>query len=323
MWKRRVITIPIVIFLGLLVTLTAPIWILVFGILSTFRPIQGILRAGLFLWCFLWCEILGIIGALYIWLLYLVDRDTEKYRSRNLFVQGQWCVALKAVGQRLFQAQFVVTGLDALTGPDVIMIPRHSSIGDTILATVFYTFPNSKQLRHVIKKELLLDPCIDIFGNRLDNYFVERNTDDKDVEIRGIVRLLEGVRANEGVLIYPEGTRFSSTKRLKILKKLPAHLAERANRWTSLLPPRLGGLKALLQSNQKLDLLFCAHVGFEGSIGLRSMMNGGWYGRVIRIHFWRVSVSDIPKTEPGIEDFIFDSWDRMQTQVERLTKLSR
>ena len=53
------------------------------------------------------------------------------------------------------------------------------------------------------------------------------------------------------------------------------------------------------------------------------MMNGGWHGRVIRIHFWRVSVSDIPKTESEIEGFILDSWDRMQTEVERLTKLSR
>ena len=50
---------------------------------------------------------------------------------------------------------------------------------------------------------------------------------------------------------------------------------------------------------------------------------GVWHGRVIRVHFWRVSVSDIPKTESEIEGFILDSWDRMQTEVERLTKLSR
>ena len=322
MWKRRLTTVSIVFFLGLLVTLSAPIWIVILGILSIFEPIRGILRAGLFLCWFLWCEITGDIGAFYSGLRYLVERDTEKYRHRNLYVQGQWCIALKVVGQRLFRAHFEVTGLDALIGSDVIMIPRHSSIGDTILATVFYTFPRSKQLRHVIKKELLIDPCIDIFGNRLDNYFVDRNADEKDRELRGIVDLLEGVRINEGILIYPEGSRFSKTKRLRIIKRLPVYLAERAKRWPNLLPPRLSGLKALLQRNEKLDLLFCAHVGFEGSIGFRSMMNGGWQGRVIRIHFWRVSVNDIPKSESGIESFILDSWDRMQAEVERLTRLS-
>lgn len=322
MWKRRLTTVPLALFIGLLVTLTAPIWIFIFAILSAFPPIKGSLRAALFFWAFLICEVIGIFSAPCIWLWYLLYKNTETYRSKNLFVQGQWCMALKAIGERLFQAQFVVTGTEDLTGSDVIMIPRHSSIGDTILATVFYTFPRSKQLRHVIKKELLIDPCIDIYGHRLDNYFINRQASDNDAEICGIVDLLKGVRANEGVLIYPEGSRFSEAKRTRILKRLPDTLRKRANQWPSLLPPRTGGLKALLQHNSKLDLLFCAHVGLEGSVGFRSLMNGGWQGRTIRVHFWRVPVADIPAEESAIEAFIFDSWDRMQLEVDRLTNLS-
>ncbi|GIT39662.1 MAG: hypothetical protein Ct9H300mP8_08580 [Gammaproteobacteria bacterium] len=55
-------------------------------------------------------------------------------------------------------------------------------------------------------------------------------------------------------MIYPEGTRFSAKKRSHVLQKLKGEDQRRARGWTYLLPPRYGGILALLQANPQLDL---------------------------------------------------------------------
>jgi 1-acyl-sn-glycerol-3-phosphate acyltransferase len=61
---------------------------------------------------------------------------------------------------------------------------------------------------------------LDIVGNRLANCFVRRNSGDSDREIAAVQRLMEDLGPNDGVLIYPEGTRFTEAKRRRILDHL-------------------------------------------------------------------------------------------------------
>ena len=181
-----------------------------------------------------------------------------------------------------------------------------------------YGQPRDRHLRYVLKRELLFDPCLDIVGNRLPNFFVDRFSDDPARERDGVASLLTGLSRSEGVVIYPEGTRFSAAKREKVLKKLSGDDRIRAQRWTHLLPPRYGGILALLQANPQLDLLFCAHVGLEGSADFFSLINGSWVNSKIRVHFWRVPFADIPVDLDGQRNFVVESWDRMQREVSLL-----
>ena len=48
---------------------------------------------------------------------------------------------------------------------------------------VFYAIPHQVRLRYVLKRELLLDPCLDIVGNRLPNCFVARSGADAQADI--------------------------------------------------------------------------------------------------------------------------------------------
>jgi hypothetical protein len=61
----------------------------------------------------------------------------------------------------------------------VIVFLRYASVADTLLPAVFLANPNGLKLRYVLKHELLLDPCLDIVGNRLPNSFVQRSAGDK------------------------------------------------------------------------------------------------------------------------------------------------
>ena len=315
-------TIPGILLATVLLTITAPIWVSLSAVISLFHGFRGCLRCGLFLAGYLWCECIGIAISFIIWIRYGLYRGvasrSKKFLQANFRLQCWWAGSLERLGRRIFGIRFEVSGSEALNGSGVILIPRHASIGDTILPVRFYGQPHDRHLRYVLKRELLFDPCLDIVGNRLPNYFVDRFSDDPSRERDGVASLLKGLSRSEGVVIYPEGTRFSAKKRSHVLQKLKGEDQLRAQGWTHLLPPRYGGILALLQANPQLDLLFCAHVGLEGSADFYSLINGSWVNTTIKIHFWRVPFAEIPEDLDGQRNFIVESWDRMQHEVSLL-----
>lgn len=323
-FRRRLLTIPGCFLVTICWSILIPVWVPISSIASLFPKLKGSLRFGLFLTGYLWCESIGIVASFLIWVRYNSHRGAlrtkQEFLNANFRLQCWWASRLEWLGRQFFGISFEVSGNEALNGPRVILISRHSSIGDTILPVRLYGNPQHRHLRYVLKKELLFDPCLDIVGNRLPNYFVDRFSDDPAEERTGIAALLEGLSESEGVVIYPEGSRFSDSKRKQILSKLIGRERDRSQRWTHLLPPRYGGILALLQANPQLDLLFCAHTGFEGSADFYSLINGAWVDSKIKVHFWRVPFSDIPDDMEGQRNFIVQSWDRMQREVTLMRK---
>ena len=185
---------------------------------------------------------------------------------------------------------------------------------------VFHCEPAGQRLRFVLKQELLFDPCLDIVGNRLPNYFAARGSGDTARDVEGVTRLLDDLPPDQGVLIYPEGTRFTPAKRAAILRRLEQkgeHFAvARARTWTRLLPPRPGGPLALLAANPGRDLVFCAHTGFEGSASFARLFNGSWVDTRVRIRFWRVPFAEIPVEPDAQREFLYRQWDRMNAELE-------
>lgn len=317
MLARRLITIPTFVSATVLVTMLLPVLLLLALPLRFLRATRGVMATLLFVTGYLWCETIGITVAAVIWLRH---RRRSAFLAANYQLQRWWANALKVLAERLFRLQFEVTGSDALRGPAALMLPRHASIADTVIPMVFYAIPCNVRLRYVLKNELLIDPCLDIVGHRLPNLFVDRSGQDSERARQGVSNLMEDLQTDEGVLIYPEGTRFSHAKRAALQERYrdSADLAEQLQRWEILLPPRLGGTLAMLTANPGRDLLFCAHSGFEGSSHFSNLVNGSWMGAHIRIHFWRVPFARIPTDRDALVRFLFGEWDRMQSTVRAL-----
>jgi 1-acyl-sn-glycerol-3-phosphate acyltransferase len=125
----------------------------------------------------------------------------------------------------------------------------------------------------------------------------------------------------DGVIIYPEGTRFTEAKRELIIDQLESkgetYLAERAREFKNVLPLRLGGALNLLERNKAADVVFCAHYGFDGVVDLRDFLRGSLVGRVVRARFWRVPFASIPKTREERTDWLFENWARIDDWVGR------
>ncbi len=287
---------------------------------------RGALRSGAFVLVYLWCETIGIAVSVWLWVRHGFpthrSRRWQGFMEANFALQCGWANALKVAAERLFELHFSVEGADVLTGAPVIMLPRHASIADTIIPMVFYAIPRQVRLRYVLKRELLLDPCLDIVGNRLPNCFVARSGTDGQADIDRVSALARNHAPNEGFLIYPEGTRFSPERRQRVLAGLASRVSpsdlERMQAWTDLLPPRPGGARALIETASDLDLVFCAHTGFEGASHFRTLVNGSWIGAKIRIRFWRIARSDVPSEAVAQREFLFAQWDRMQAAVVEL-----
>lgn len=312
MLVRRLISVSTLYVLAFGLYAIAPIIILAALCLSLTKRFRTLPHAVLFALGFLFYECVGVLRLCWLWCLY---RDSPDYLARNQQVQYWWANGLLQLGIRIYDLKVTVSGKDALEGPSALMIVRHTSIADTVLPMLYFARVRNEGMRYILKKELTVMPCLDIAGHRLPNLFVDRSGTDTDKELNAIRALTETAGPHESVLVYPEGTRFTAQKQSRLLATKP-ELAEQLRRWPSLLPPRLGGVSAMLEANPEKDVVFLAHVGFEGSASLRDLVNGSWRRQPIYLHFWRIPYRDINADSKA---FIFENWDKMQGHIEALT----
>ncbi len=325
---RRLISIPAVLLLTLLTTALLPALLIIALILQCLPQYRGALRTLAFVLCYLWCETLGILASSAVWLKAIVSgrsRSNTRYLADNYRLQRWWVRTLYQAGIRLYGVRLQVSGQEALHGGAPILMPRHASLADTLLPLVCYAIPQDVRLAYVMKRELLWDPCLDIVGHRVPNFFIDRTAEEGSTEATAMANLLRSLPAHTGLLIYPEGTRYSVERRDRALQfasqSETADLRQRMQNWPDLLPPRLGGPLALLGANPGRDLLFCAHLGFEGASHLRNLFSGRWTHALIQVHFWRVPYAEIPKDNKAQLNFIWSQWDQMQHEIHRLRSL--
>ena len=236
--------------------------------------------------------------------------------ERAYVTQAWWARVLFASVQRLFRLDVQVEGLEVANPGPVLAMFRHASIIDNLLPAALLTDQRGLKLRWLIKKELLQVPSLDVGGNRLPNYFVDRNADDPREELRRIRALTRHLSEDEGLLIYPEGTRFTESRRTRALEKLQesaSHLYERAANLRYVLPPKIGGVLSLLDA--KADPLICAHEGLGGFAKVSDIWSGAMLNRTIRVKLWRVDFNNIPTDRKGRVDWLFDQWEAIDNWI--------
>lgn len=275
-------------------------------------------RALSFALHYLACEIVGILVSAWLWLARLFGRtDDEAWLARHYRLQAWWASSLLAGAIFFFRFRVEVTGDETVpsgSGPFVLLV-RHVSIGDTLLAAVHLAARRGHRLRYVLKRELLWDPCLDIVGQRLPNCFVERGGQTSDREIARVRGLARGIGSGEGVLIYPEGTRFTPERRASIIARFCSagqqDSADRAAALRHVLPPRLGGTLALLEERPDADVVVCMHHGFEGTMRAKDLLSGVLVGARIEVRFERIASNQIPGDRAGKEAWLFSLWERI------------
>src|SRR5260370_837562 len=166
-------------------------------------------------------------------------------RARGIAIEGVAFVALTLL--------FPLLLLAAVAVDLVLWVIRRKSIIDNALPDAVLGRAHDLGLRFVIKRELRALPTIDIGGRWVPTNFVRRRSGDTEGELEKLRTLAIDLQPDEGILIYPEGTRCTAEK----LAHAQAIIAERqpevgplAARLRHVLPPRLGGTLALLEATR-------------------------------------------------------------------------
>jgi 1-acyl-sn-glycerol-3-phosphate acyltransferase len=295
MLRRRLITIPGYVIAWSLWLGAAPLWLPLVVVVDLVRRSKGVaLRSAALVTVYLSCEIMGMVacGGLWMWRS-IVGVDPERWTDLHFRLEAWWGTTLFWAVVRLFGLRLEVeSDADLERGPYLLLL-RHASTADTLLASALVSRPHGLRLRYVLKRELLWDPCLDIVGNRLPNAFVDRFSDDSEREVRRVQELARELGPRDGILVYPEGTRFSQAGRRRVLERFQqkgdARMLEYARALPFALPPRLSG----------------------------TLGKGGLVHQVIRLQFRRIPRDQIPTGRNERIGWILEEWRRVGDWVER------
>ena len=323
-WARRALSLPLYLGLALLCLAGAPLWVLLTAATDLARGQARTwprTRALGFFALYLACEVVGVLVATLLWLATLGGRlgGPGRFLDANAALQRGWTSVLFRGGVLLFSMKVTVEGLElARTGP-LLLLVRHASTADTVLAAALVANPNRLLLRYVLKRELFWDPCLDIVGRRLPNAFVDRSAGRSRGEIEAVARLARDLDARSAALIFPEGTRFTGERLAGRLEALRDGKQERllaiASGFRHVLPPKLGGTLALLEAAPGVDLLLLEHTGFEAAESFADFWGGGLVGCSVRVRLRRFPAASIPAS--GRDLWLFERWAEMDDWIAR------
>jgi 1-acyl-sn-glycerol-3-phosphate acyltransferase len=275
-------------------------------------------RALLFIEGFLAMELLGVLISVLIWIPEILGPNEERFQGRNYALQNWWGTTIAKMGIRIYDLKFDFDTPFKKTNNSFILFIRHTSFIDTFLPIFLISSKHQIRLRYVLKEELLWGPCLNIVGNRIPNVFVRRDSIDTEHQLSEIRNLTQGIPHGDGIVLYPEGTRFTLGKRERIRDNAKLEGEEsyrRALRFESVLPPRRGGALSLLNSIPNVDAVFCTHTGLESTVTPRQLLSGQLVGTTIHIDFHRVDTMDIPKNSEEQKDWLDDRWSEVDRRV--------
>ena len=298
-----------------LLTVLLPVWVLlsvVFDVLSrnwrlpTFRLLA-------FAWLWLWLETFGVIGSVALWL-----TGQARNQRANYALQRWWAKRLIVSLRITCGLNIEVEGFDSLPAGQLLCFGRHASLGDALVSAWIFGSLAKRFPRYVMKKELLLDPCLDIVGQRIPNYFVDRGSAAVRQEIAGIKAMAANMGERDVAVIFPEGTRASDEKRIGLVSRLERRSPERHVKMSNLqrlLPPRAAGASALLDQVPDANVVLMWHVGFDGLDTFarvrRRLTHGGPAARVVLEVHERESVP----TGANFEHWLDDRWLEIDQKV--------
>jgi 1-acyl-sn-glycerol-3-phosphate acyltransferase len=316
-WVRRARGIALIVVSFVLVTAFSPLLVLAALItdlalwLRRRKPWMA-LRMIAMLWWFLLGELYGLIGLTAIGAASL-GRDSAARRDRVYRLKRRWLSSHLGAVKKLFSLRFESEGLECAGPGPVLVMTRHASIIDNTLPDVIIGGEHGIGFRFVIKRELRMLPTIDIGGRWVPTLFVRRASGDTAAELERMHALTVNLGPDDGLLLYPEGTRWTAAKLARaqeIVAERQPELAPLANQLRYLLPPRLGGALKLLDGSRAAaaDVVVFGHFGLDGFEYISDIWAGGLVGTTVQMKFWRFAAAEIPAERDQLTTWLYARW---------------
>jgi 1-acyl-sn-glycerol-3-phosphate acyltransferase len=316
--RRRLASITGLVVAAVVLLVTLPLWIPISILADLIRGRWRIPTARLLLfglgWA--WLESASVLIAFGLWLVGKRNDHEIHYR-----LQAWWAANVLGLLKATTGIEVTAENVDQLRPGPAILLCRHASLADSLVSAWVITSLAGMRPRYVLKRELLVDPCLDIVGNRLPNYFLDREASDSQVELDAVSRLSAGMGADDVAVIFPEGTRASPAKRERAMKRLGERDPERAARFGSLqhlIPPRPAGTAALIAGAPDADIVIGWHVGFDGLDTFGGILRHLAHKPIpVRFRARRIPRADVP-TGTAFTSWLDDVWIQADHDVHEM-----
>ena len=320
-WKRRIRTIPIMISVTVFVVLASPV-IIAMAVISDvvnrrFRLPSA--RVALFLLQYAINDSVEILLSPVYWVLagFGTRFDGPASVDRHERLQ-RWSIdvlARRAESLLGLRADLDAAGTAALTPGPVIVLCRHVNVVDASLPALLYQRVGYRT-RGVIMAELLADPGFDLLYGRTGSVFIPR---DNGPEAKTLLeRLARGIDERTATVIFPEGRLFQLDRLERTMGRLATDNPERATRLGPLrrvLPPRPGGVLALLDAIPSADVVVIAHAGLDRFSSFAELAKAVPLRRSIDVTAWRVPAAEIPVGNAERIVWLDEQWLRIDEWV--------
>lgn len=314
--RRRLVTITRLFVMFFVVTITHPLLI---GAAVTVDAVRAVIshkpwmavRAIGYLWVYLGVETIAVLATFVSWVAAGFGTSHRVLLGSAYAMQRWFARAQFSFLTAIFGLHLEVRGDEVVEPGPVIMLFRHASIVDNLLPPVLVADRHRMRMRWVLKRELLADPALDIGGKRLPNFFVDREASNSSEGLESISRLAEGLGEGDGLVIYPEGTRFTKAKSARALERIAESDPDRLQTARTLryvLPPRPGGTLAALRGAPEADVVVGVHTGLGGFATVGDIWRGDLVGQAIVVEFWRIPRREVPEPESERIVWLDDQW---------------
>jgi 1-acyl-sn-glycerol-3-phosphate acyltransferase len=316
---RRAVTVPAVTVAAATIAGTAGLWAPVAAGLDLATAPRRMPRVRMLSFALAWStlEAVGVGASSLLWAAGRGQDDDANYA-----LQRWWATRLVDALHHTAGVNFDVEGLELLTPGPIVMCARHASIADSVLPAWLLGQVGMRP-RYVLKDDLLLDPCLDIVGNRLRNHFVDRDPDNSRAELAQLDALAHGMGPRDAAVIFPEGMVVTDELRERAIESVRSRDPARGARIADLrvlAPARPGGTAALLAGAPTADLVFVSHTGLEALQQFTKIPSTVPLERRVHVEITRIPRAHVP-TGTGFVEWLDTQWsavDRHLADVENL-----
>ncbi len=325
---RRLVSILAVLLLLPLAVATAPLWVPTAVVVDLAQGLRRLpsLRLGAMAIVYLgheWvCLALALGLTAHEAALTAMGRRPEEPTSWRR-VEGWWISSLLVWTRRLLAIRFELPQPPAFPDGGFVLLSRHASMADAVLPVWLLTGLQGRHPRavhYVMKRELRFDPTLDIYGRRLDNHFISRRGADSDAEASALNALSRRVRPGAALVIFPEGTYATPSRRRRIRGSLErrgsTELVELADELRHLLPPKPAGTLALLAGQPAFDVVVLGHVGLEGVSELRGLRRRLPLAEPVTVRWWHHRRADLPAGDAELIAWLNDRWRTLDRWID-------
>lgn len=322
-WKRRSQTIPMMLAATAALTMMSPVILLAAAIADLTRRRRRFptVRLALFAMQYVLNDSTEILLAPVLWLVAgfgtRLDRPASIGRHQRLQAWSISVLARRAERLLGVRLELDAAAIDALTPGPVVVLCRHVNIIDASIPTLLYQ-RLGHHTRGVIMAELLADPGFDLIYRRTGSVFIPRDNGPEAVAL--LQHLRKGIDESTAVVIFPEGRLFRTDLRVRFLAKIGGTDPDRARRLEPLrhvLPPRPGGVLALLDAIPSADVVVIAHAGLDEFDNFLNLTRAAPLARPITVTAWRTPASDIPHEPHARIAWLDDQWLRVDSWIDR------